>query len=132
MMNFSQVYKMFKIHIFNVDFGFKDVYNLNNSYRIVCAYLAVIDFVALFLKVTGSITSSSTAILALLIAFRIFTESNATIWPFLFCIFSIIRLRSLYSLFAISYKPSIAHVLRCFPVLRLYFEFVLCSYIWCL
>ena len=51
MMNFSQVYKMFKIHIFNVDFGFKDVYNLNNSYRIVCAYLAVIDFVALFLKV---------------------------------------------------------------------------------
>ena len=51
MMNFSQVYKMLKIHIFNVDFGFKDVYNLNNSYRIVCAYLAVIDFVALFLKV---------------------------------------------------------------------------------
>ena len=51
MMNFSQVYKMFKIHIFNVDFGFKDVYNLNNSYLIVCAYLAVIDFVALFLKV---------------------------------------------------------------------------------
>ena len=50
MMNFSQVYKMFK-HIFNVDFRFKDVYNLNNSYRIVCAYLAVIDFVALFLKV---------------------------------------------------------------------------------
>lgn len=51
MMNFGQVYKMFKIHIFNVDFELKDVYNLNNSYRIVCAYLAVIDFVALFLKV---------------------------------------------------------------------------------
>lgn len=51
MMNFSQVYKMFKINVFDVDFGFNDVYNLNNSYRIVCAYLAVIDFVALFLKV---------------------------------------------------------------------------------
>ena len=51
MMNFSQVYKMFKINVFDVDFGSKDVYNLNNNYRIVCAYLAVIDFVALFLKV---------------------------------------------------------------------------------
>lgn len=51
MMDFSQVYKMFKIHIFNVDFGLKDVYNLNNSYHIICVYLAVIDFVALFLKV---------------------------------------------------------------------------------
>lgn len=51
MMNFSQVYKIFKIHIFNVDFGFKDVYNLNNSYQIICICLTVIDFVALFLKV---------------------------------------------------------------------------------
>ena len=42
---------MFKINVFNVDFGFNDVNNLNNSYQIICAYLAVIDFVALFLKV---------------------------------------------------------------------------------
>lgn len=48
---FSQVYKMFKINVFDVDFGLKDVYNLNNSYHIICVYLAVIDFVALFLKV---------------------------------------------------------------------------------
>lgn len=51
MPDFSQVYKMFKINVFNVDFGFNDVYNLNNSYHIICVYLAVIDFVALFLKV---------------------------------------------------------------------------------
>ena len=38
MPDFSQVYKMFKINVFDVDFGFNDVYNLNNS-------------VALFLKV---------------------------------------------------------------------------------
>lgn len=42
---------MFKIHIFNVDFGFNDVYNLNSSYQIIYICLAVIDFVALFLKV---------------------------------------------------------------------------------
>ena len=48
MPDFSQVYKMFKINVFNVDFGFNDVYNLNNSYQIICT---VIDFVALFLKV---------------------------------------------------------------------------------
>ena len=41
MPDFSQVYKMFKINVFNVDFGFNDVYNLNNSYQIICAYLAV-------------------------------------------------------------------------------------------
>ena len=45
------VYKMFKINVFNVDFGFNDVYNLNNSYQIICICLTVIDFVALFLKV---------------------------------------------------------------------------------
>lgn len=54
MPDFSQVYKMFKINVFNVfdvDFGFNDVYNLNNSYQIICICLTVIDFVALFLKV---------------------------------------------------------------------------------
>ena len=51
MMNFSQVYKMFKINVFDVDFGFNDVYNLNNSYQIICVCLTVINFVALFLKV---------------------------------------------------------------------------------
>lgn len=51
MPDFSQVYKMFKINFFNVDFGFNDVYNLNNSYRIICICLTVINFVALFLKV---------------------------------------------------------------------------------
>ena len=51
MMNFSQVYKMFKINVFDVDFSFNDVYNLNSSYQIICICLAVIDFVALFLKV---------------------------------------------------------------------------------
>lgn len=51
MMNFSQVYKMFKIDVFDVDFGFNDVYNLNSSYQIICICLVVIDFVALFLKV---------------------------------------------------------------------------------
>lgn len=50
MPDFSQVYKMFKINVFNVDFGFNDVYNLNNSYQIICICLTVIDFVALFLK----------------------------------------------------------------------------------
>ena len=51
MSDFSQVYKMFKINVFNVDFGFNDVYNLNNSYQIICICLTVINFVALFLKV---------------------------------------------------------------------------------
>lgn len=51
MSDFSQVYKMFKINVFDVDFGFNDVYNLNNSYQIICICLTVIDFVALFLKV---------------------------------------------------------------------------------
>ena len=41
MPDFSQVYKMFKINVFN----------LNNSYQIICICLTVIDFVALFLKV---------------------------------------------------------------------------------
>ena len=51
MPDFSQVYKMFKISVFDVDFGLNDVYNLNNSYQIICICLTVIDFVALFLKV---------------------------------------------------------------------------------
>lgn len=51
MPDFSQVYKMFKINVFNVDCDFNDVYNLNNSYQIICICLTVIDFVALFLKV---------------------------------------------------------------------------------
>ena len=51
MPDFSQVYKMFKINVFDVDFGFNDVYNLNNSYQIICICLTVINFVALFLKV---------------------------------------------------------------------------------
>ena len=51
MPDFSQVYKMFKINVFDVDFGLNDVYNLNNSYQIICICLTVIDFVALFLKV---------------------------------------------------------------------------------
>ena len=42
---------MFKFKVFDVDFGFKDIYNLNNSYQIICICLAVIDFVALFSKV---------------------------------------------------------------------------------
>ena len=42
---------MFKINVFDVDFGFNDVYNLNNGYQIICICLTVIYFVALFLKV---------------------------------------------------------------------------------
>ncbi len=49
--SFSQVYKNVQNQRFNVDFGFNDVYNLNNSYQIICICLTVIDFVALFLKV---------------------------------------------------------------------------------
>lgn len=50
MPDFSQVYKMFKINVFDVDFGFNDVYNLNNSYQIICICLTVIVSVALFFE----------------------------------------------------------------------------------